>query len=115
MNPTPKARALVRVRANLRCEACIRYLGEDDVPPHHRRPRQMGGSKRADTNSPANLLLLCLPCHAWVESNRTEAYDLGLLIHQSANPTEVPVLLFRPGWVYLDDLGNYLPAERGAA
>lgn len=115
MNPTPKVRTLVRVRANLRCEACIRYLGEDDGQQHHRRPRQIGGSKRPDTNVASNLLLLCLSCHQWTESQRAQAYDIGLLVRQSANPAEVPVLLLRPGWVYLDDLGNYLPAERGAA
>lgn len=83
---------------------------------HHRRARGMGGSRRLDTNGPANLIYLCghgtSPdgCHAWVESKRTEAYLCGLLVHQAHNPADVAVLTWR-GWLMLTDDGGYVPQE----
>lgn len=110
-----KSLAIVLARSAGLCEAC----GAVGTNTHHRRPRGSGGSKDPATNRPSNLLRLCgsgtTACHGHIEANRRWAYDLGLLVRQNASPAEVPVLLLRPGWVYLDDFGNYLPAERGAA
>ena len=41
---------------------------------HHVLPRSRGGN-----NSPENLIWLCLLHHDWVEDNRTEAKEMGLL------------------------------------
>lgn len=114
---SPASRILIYARAQERCERCGVYAYGGSV--HHRRPRGMGGSKRPETNGPANGLLLCghasTPggCHQWVETHRAEALDLGLLVLQSHTPTEVPVLT-RHGLVLLDNNGNYTPTE-GAA
>jgi hypothetical protein len=54
----------------------------------------MGGSRRADTNSPANLLMLCgsgtTGCHGWVEGHRAEARTAGLIVSQWDDPEAVP-------------------------
>lgn len=102
--PSPRVRAAVLARAGGCCEVCRARLHHEDTgwvaahSVHHRRPRGAGGSSRADTNTPANLLLLCgsattAGCHQWVESNRTRALDLGLLLTQGQHPAEVPVHL----------------------
>lgn len=76
---------------------------------HHRRPRGMGGSKNPALNQASNILLLCgsgtTGCHGWVESNREEAYDLGLLVRMWQVPIETPVTLFH-GTFLLDDEGG---------
>jgi len=41
---------------------------------HHVLPRSRGGD-----NSASNLMWLCLGHHDWVEDNRTEAKEKGLL------------------------------------
>ncbi|KQY58340.1 hypothetical protein ASD11_01345 [Aeromicrobium sp. Root495] len=78
----------------------------------------MGGDRRPETVTAANGLLLCgsgiTGCHGWVESNRTESYDLGLLLRRHQVPTAEPVLL-RRGLVLLDVDGNYIPTEGQAA
>lgn len=103
---------LVRNSAWNRAEGCCERCG--DVLPmccgqhHHRRPRGAGGSRRPDTNQAANCLLLCGECHAYVESNRTEALASGWLISQhrkGVTPCEVPVQL-HDGWFLLDNVGN---------
>ena len=72
----------------------------------------MGGSKNPALNQASNLLLLCGSgtegCHGWVESNRTEALELGLLLRRSDTPSETPVTL-RYGTVYLHDDGGMQP------
>lgn len=69
----------------------------------------MGGSKDPALNSPANILLLCGSgtegCHGWVESNREQSYDLGLLVHSYDDPLEIPVVL-PVGEVFLDEEGG---------
>lgn len=75
---------------------------------HHRRPRQRGGSRRPDTNMPSNSLAACAACHAWIESDRSAAYDNGWLVHQGESPSETPVL-YRGALVLLDDLGGVEP------
>ena len=75
---------------------------------HHRRPRQMGGTRRADANSPANLLSLCSRCHEFVESERAEAYVNGWLVHTHHDPAKVPCLVEHGSrWVHLTDDGRY--------
>lgn len=101
--PTKAQRDVVLDRSIGFCEICGSQLWVwprgwvDPHSFHHRQPRQMGGTRRADINSPANLLLLCgtgtTGCHGHIESNRTEAYRNGWLVRASADPAEVPVLL----------------------
>ena len=104
-------RELVFLRAGGRCERCGR-------PPaswraafqwHHRRPRGMGGSKAADTNTAANCALLCGYCHAYVETHREGGFEAGWLVRQGEKPTETPLFL-NGQWVLLDNYGYVIPA-----
>lgn len=104
----PNARQLVHGRAGMRCERCDKNLTWGGGQIHHRRPRGMGGSRASDTNTPANLLLLCLLCHKWVEENRTAALADGLLVRSATNPEAVPVRLLH-GWFGLDIDGSKHP------
>jgi hypothetical protein len=70
----------------------------------------MGGSKAADTNTPANCLLLCHYCHTQVESFREKSLALGYLVPQGKSPSETPVWRLRR-WVLLDDYGYVTPME----
>lgn len=81
---------------------------------HHRRPRQMGGSKRRDTNGIENLLALSAADHELVESQRTLAYSRGWLVRQNAIPAAVPALVSVDGvrqLMLLTDDGGYRPVE----
>lgn len=108
--PSPATRSLVYLRADHRCELCHGSAWGGSV--HHRRPRGMGGDRRPETNLPSNLLLLCgsgtTGCHEWVESNRSHATDIGLLIPKMSQqlPAEIPVALLM-GTVWLTDDGGY--------
>jgi len=90
----------------VRCSAPIVGDRGDTWVLHHRRPRGMGGTTRADANSPANLLSLCAGCHGYVESERYESYTQGWLVHMHHDPAAVPVLHDMDGWVLLDDDGG---------
>ena len=78
---------------------------------HHRRPRAMGGTRRADANSPANLVSLCAPCHGHIESHREEATARGFNVPQGVDPRYVPINLATYGWVLLDDEGFHHASE----
>lgn len=111
-----ESRQVALERALWRCEAGIVCGGVElfgrHYSVHHRRPRQMGGTRRPETDSPANLLAVCgsgtTGCHGWIESNRTSAYDAGLLLHQAAEPTCEPVLRLGVA-VYLTNDGGIVP------
>lgn len=108
---------LIYERAQYACELCGGPVGERrgvDHHLHHRRPRRAGGSRAADTNSPANLLLLCLPCHEVVETMRSEAYDGGWLLHDRQDPAAAPVLIGAERWVLLTADGRYEPVREVA-
>lgn len=104
-------------RADGCCERCGKFIRGYEFSRHHRRPRGMGGSRRADTNSLCNLMILCgsatTPggCHAWVESSRDLAEAYGFLLRQSQSPAAEPVRVAVYGWVLLDDRGNYVPSQ----
>lgn len=119
--PTAAVRRLVAERADWSCEVCGQLLWTPElgwVTPHsyhHRRPRAMGGSATADTNSPANLLLLCgtadTGCHGWIEGNRTRALARGWLVLQGQDPSAIRVTfpsLQGPHLVLLDHDGTYV-------
>lgn len=90
------------------CEACERCARRGEQI-HHRRPRAAGGSRREDTNSPQNLILLCSPCHSWVESHRQTAYELGFLVRMNFDPATVPIKL-GGRWLLLTQDGTYTDA-----
>lgn len=98
-------------RAAYACERCSGLLGPvrgRDWHCHHRRPRAAGGSRRADTNSPANLVAICPTCHTAAESRRGEALAEGWLVPQSGDPAAVALLIGHgTRWVYLTHDGRY--------
>lgn len=108
--PDAETVEVVYVRAGYACEICDAMVGDRrgvDHHIHHRRPRGVGGSKRPDTNSPANLLLLCPDCHRTVESRRGEALGVGWLVPQPGDPAATAVLVHRDRWTYLGHDGTY--------
>lgn len=94
-----------------RCEICGEPLSSTAMSVHHRRPRGMGGTKRADTNYPSNLMAICgtgtSGCHGYVESHREEAYEKGWLVSQNEEPSSVALKSYLYGTVYFDDEGGY--------
>jgi 5-methylcytosine-specific restriction protein A len=72
---------------------------------HHRRARGMGGSTDPEANLPANLIYVCAACHAFIESHRTWALEMGYLVRQGTRPSTVPIA-YRHDVVYLTDDGS---------
>lgn len=70
----------------------------------------MGGTRRDDTNSPANLILLCgsgnAQCHGRIESYRAVAYLRGFLVGQGVTPSQCAIEHAVHGWCYLTDDGE---------
>lgn len=113
---------VVLERAGYSCEICGGGIGDRrgvDWSLHHRSPRQMGGSRLAWKNLPANLLVACgsatTGCHSVIESHRSGAVAAGWLILHQALPEQVAVLLRRESWVYLDNAGGIRDAPPAAA
>jgi hypothetical protein len=109
---------LVLERASYSCEVCNGMPSGArrgvDWSLHHRRPRQMGGSRWPGINLPSNLLLVCGSgvdlCHGDIESHRATAARAGYLVLASTDPAQVAVLLHKERWVYLDNSGAYRDA-----
>lgn len=83
----------------------------------HRLARKAGGRKRAGraaNDRPSNALWSCRACHAWSEAQPASSYELGLMLREGQEPTQVPVL-YRGRLVWLDDLGGVHDFEAGAA
>lgn len=72
----------------------------------------MGGTSNPEINSACNLLLVCQPCHSWIEGNRQWAYDHGLLVRGHLDPEVTPVRL-RRGTVLLTRDGSYACEPKG--
>lgn len=102
-------RQLIRQRADDRCEVCGKYSSDSQI--HHRRARGAGGSKRDDTNTASNGLLVDFMCHSRIESYRAQAYDNGWLVRSGGSPIATPVL-YRDRLVLLDDDGFVYPIPR---
>lgn len=119
--PSPETVNRVLLRDGWRCVRSGEDIGGTrglDYVIHHRRPRGLGGSRRADTNDCANLLTLCTPCHVHVESHRGEALSNGWLVPQGTDPATVGCLVEHGSrFVYLSADGSYSesPPERDAA
>lgn len=86
--------------------ACSKCAVGQDLQIHHRKPRGMGGTRNPAINSPANLIVLCAGCHAWVERNRRYAFAVGLIVAQADDPADIPVKTWR-GLLALADDGTY--------
>lgn len=110
--PTKSALHLVAVRSADRCEFV--RCGDLGAHTHHRRPRRLGGSREAGTNLPSNLVRLCVEHHELVESDRSRALEMGLLLHANDDPAAVPVEL-AVGLVWLTADGRYAHDDPGVA
>lgn len=100
-SPTQKVRDSVFGR-DCSCVIC----GETyQLQIHHRRPRGSGGTSRPESNQPANLLLVCLEHHAWIESNRDTARQSGYLVPQHIDPENV-LLVWHGAWAFLCNDGT---------
>ena len=100
-------RDAVAMRSGGVCEVC----GENPLAEvHHRRPRAMGGTRRASTNTAANALGVCRSCHHIIESHRTVARLLGWLVPQTTDPAGVP-LMYRGRRVLLSENGSVRELE----
>lgn len=109
---SPAVRALVAERSNGVCEVCG---NERALHHHHRRARNMGSTKRPETNMPANAIHACARCHTdLIEKHRSVALLCGWLVGQYSDPGSVP-LLYRGVYVRLDDDGGIHPVEEKAA
>lgn len=72
-----KCKQILRLRSRGRCEAC--HLLHDGpvrigVDKHEIKSRARGG----DPTDPTNTLLVCRPCHDWIEAHDQQACLLGL-------------------------------------
>jgi 5-methylcytosine-specific restriction protein A len=108
----------VLARAQYSCEVDSAMIGDrryEDYHIHHRRPRMAGGTRGTWVNLPSNLLVLCPPCHAYIESHRAEARIAGWLLPGGMRPPEVAVLIENGSrWVYLGDDAQYHDNPSGA-
>lgn len=113
--PTPTVRKLVWARDDGHCAWCGFGVNPGDHSLQHRRSRGMGGTRRADANSPANLILMCgsatTGCHGWIEAHPTEAAARGFRLLQRADPTEIPALYADGTWLLGHD-GSRTAVER---
>lgn len=106
---SPSVRQGIKTRAKDACERCCRPIFSwSPHEIHHRRPRGMGGSKDPLTNSLANGVLLCPPCHRFIEAHRDKARSLGWLVRQGQAPTEAPLYYHGSRWVVLTLDGEIL-------
>lgn len=114
--------AMLMIRSGSRCEirspACLAGphgdltgLPRERRSIHHRRPRGMGGTRRADIHSLAMLINTCghgtIGCHWWTETHRDWAVGRGLLlpkvgVAEVSDPTLVPLVLPSGRRVLLD-------------
>ena len=115
--PTREVRAAVLARDGWRCVRCGADITAAPYSLQHRRARGVGGTRRENTNSPANLIVLCGSatsaggCHQHVESRRHEAKGCGWAIPLAASdPAEWRVWTYDRGWIVLDDDGGWEPA-----
>lgn len=107
--PDKLTRDVVLHRDRAQCAFCGKRPG-GAWSIHHRTRRGMGGTRADYINWPSNLVILCgtgtTECHGWVESNRTKAKDLGLLVHWNHIPSQRPIQHAVHGLCWLTDDGE---------
>jgi 5-methylcytosine-specific restriction endonuclease McrA len=69
---------------NVKCARCRNAYASH---PHHRKPKARGGS-----NTPGNLIPLCVSCHRWVHANPDAAHAAGFLLHSWEPESEFVVV-----------------------
>lgn len=109
-----RVRAVITARSERWCEVATAGCEGRATDIHHRRARGSGGTKRPESNEPANGLAACRACHGRIESHRTEALEHGWLVPQHQDPRDIPVL-YRGTSVFLDDRGCMHDRKPGAA
>lgn len=91
-------------RAGQSCEICYQPLHVMSL--HHRRPRQMGGTRQPWVDEPPNLLAICgtgtTGCHGLIESYRERAYEHGWLLRHGWTPDQTPFADLRGYWWLLE-------------
>lgn len=101
-------RNMVRKRAGMHCEKCgeriRRGKGKTNGSIHHRWPRRLGG-----TNTPHNLVLLCIPCHVEIHKDEEAASKHGWFCYEE--PVALPVRLAPGYWVLLAEDCTYVPVS----
>ena len=107
-----RVKELILARSSGMCEVMIDNLCTyHAVDLQHRRARGSGGSKRADTNTAANGLAVCRPCHRHLEGRPFDAEANGWVIPNNRrppiDPASVPVL-WRGEQRWLDEQGGLL-------
>jgi hypothetical protein len=108
--------AKTRKQINQRDNGCCRRCGNLATNVHHRIGRGMGGSKRADINDLAALVMLCgsgtTGCHGLITSRPEEAYREGWSIRRSdPEPAEsVPLFDIFGDFFWLTDDGGVIYA-----
>jgi 5-methylcytosine-specific restriction endonuclease McrA len=71
-----KMKPIVRKRSKYQCEAKTDVCIGGGQHVHHRKLRSQGG-----TNSEANLIDVCMPCHEWIHAHPALSYQRGWLLH----------------------------------
>ncbi|MBF6213722.1 HNH endonuclease [Nocardia puris] len=102
--PSAAVLDLVRARCGGRCERCATPVTNADV--HHRIPRGMGGTRDPRVNQACSLVVICRPCHDWIESRRDAARVDGWLVSRGTDPASVPVRSRLHGLVLLGEDGT---------
>ena len=103
-------KGLLSERSKGLCEYC--GLGVSDPQYHHRRPRGMGGTKRADSGGPENAVVVHPACHVLIESNRNASLRDGFLVWQHKSPADSPILI-SGRWLLLNRDGSTTVYLRG--
>ena len=91
------------------CWHCGQY---ENLVPHHRANRGMGGSKVADNLQ--NVILVCAAYNGAMESDAAVANlarDLGHKLSKFLSPSEPVFDNYAKRWYYLDTKGNKTPTE----
>lgn len=102
-------RRLILARDEMSCGWCGVPIWGRAYSIHHRKPRQMGGSRDKRINLPSNGVVLCgdgtRGCHGYLESHRATAYTDGFLLRSLDDRLTTPVVT--PfGAFLLDDEGG---------
>lgn len=114
--PSRAVRRLVLARDRFCCAGCGKNVAGGEWSVQHRVARGMGGTSRADVNSPVNLVLLCGSatspggCHLACERRDPVMHERGLWLSSWEDPALVPVVIAVPGglavaWPWAD--GTY--------
>lgn len=104
-----KMREQIYARSGGFCERCGAHMLPVSMVIHHRRLKKHGG-----LDEMSNLIGITASCHNLstnsIHLNPEKSYENGYLVSAYADPKETPFLKHGSTWVYLDDLGNYIPS-----